>query len=44
MIKIDARLVARSDRFARSTKHLAPILEEFNALGIDFISLESVDT
>jgi DNA invertase Pin-like site-specific DNA recombinase len=43
--KIDAVLVARFDRFARSTKHLVLALEEFGALGIDFISLnESVDT
>jgi DNA invertase Pin-like site-specific DNA recombinase len=42
---IDAVLVARFDRFARSTKHLVLALEEFNALRIDFISLnESVDT
>src|SRR5262249_23074146 len=33
------------DRFARSTKHLVLALEEFQALGIDFISLsESIDT
>ena len=43
--KLDGVLVARFDRFARSTKHLVLALEEFNALGIDFISLnESVDT
>jgi DNA invertase Pin-like site-specific DNA recombinase len=43
--KFDAVLVARFDRFARSTKHLVTALEEFGALGIDFISLsESVDT
>ena len=43
--KVDAVLVARFDRFARSTKHLVLALEEFNALGVDFISLnESVDT
>jgi len=37
--------VARFDRFARSTRHLVLALEEFNALGVDFISLsESVDT
>jgi DNA invertase Pin-like site-specific DNA recombinase len=42
---IDAVLVARFDRFARSTKHLVLALEEFQSLGIDFISLnESVDT
>ena len=42
---IDAVLVARFDRFARSTRHLVIALEEFDALGIDFISLsESVDT
>jgi DNA invertase Pin-like site-specific DNA recombinase len=43
--KFDVVLVARFDRFARSTKHLVFALEEFNALGIDFVSLnESVDT
>ena len=43
--KFDAVLVARFDRFARSTRHLVLALEEFNALGVDFISLsESVDT
>ena len=43
--RFDAILVARFDRFARSSRHLVLALEEFNALGIDFISLsESVDT
>ena len=43
--KIDAVLVTRFDRFARSTKHLVTALEEFQALGVDFVSLgESVDT
>ena len=43
--RIDAVLVARFDRFARSTRHLVLALEEFQALGVDFISLsESVDT
>jgi DNA invertase Pin-like site-specific DNA recombinase len=43
--RFDVILVARFDRLARSTKHLVLALEEFNALGIDFISLnESVDT
>ena len=43
--RIDTVLVARFDRFARSTRHLVLALEEFNALGVDFISLsESVDT
>ena len=38
-------VVARFDRFARSTRHLVLALEEFNALGVDFISLsESIDT
>ncbi len=42
--RFDAVLVARFDRFARSTRHLVLALEEFNALGVDFISLsESVD-
>jgi len=43
--RFDAVLVARFDRFARSTRHLVLALDEFNALGVDFISLsESVDT
>ncbi len=43
--RFDAVLVARFDRFARSTRHLVLALEEFNALSVDFISLsESVDT
>ena len=32
--KIDAVIVARFDRFARSTKHLVTALEEFQALGV----------
>ena len=43
--KFDAVVVARFDRFARSTRHLILALEEFHSLGIDFISHnESVDT
>ena len=43
--RFDVVLVARFDRFARSTRHLVLALEEFNALGVDFISLsESIDT
>ena len=43
--RFDTVLVARFDRFARSTRHLVLALEEFNALGVDFISLsESIDT
>lgn len=43
--KLDAVIVFRFDRFARSVKHLITALEEFNHLGIDFVSLsESVDT
>src|SRR5215469_7659123 len=43
--RFDAVLVARFDRFARSTKHLVMALEEFSSLGINFISLnESIDT
>ena len=43
--RFDAVLVARFDRFARSTRHLVLALEEFNAIGVDFISLsESIDT
>src|SRR5215831_7051609 len=43
--EIDGVLVARFDRFARSTSHLVRALEEFQSLGVEFISLnESVDT
>ena len=43
--KIDAILVWRFDRFARSTKHLLLALEEFRGLGIQFISYqENLDT
>jgi DNA invertase Pin-like site-specific DNA recombinase len=38
-------LVWKFDRFARSLKHLIESLDEFNSLGIDFISYtEGVDT
>jgi DNA invertase Pin-like site-specific DNA recombinase len=41
----DVVLVWKFDRFARSLKHLIESLHEFNALGIDFVSLtEGVDT
>ena len=41
----DVVLVWKFDRFARSVKHLVDSLEEFRALGIDFISFtEGVDT
>lgn len=43
--KVDAVLVYRYDRFARSVRQWVNALEEFRALGIDFISLhEGVDT
>jgi DNA invertase Pin-like site-specific DNA recombinase len=43
--KFDGVVVARFDRFARSTRHLVTALEEFQSLGIHFISLnESIDT
>ena len=43
--RFDAVLVWRFDRFARSTRHLVTSLEEFNHLGIDFISfMENIDT
>lgn len=43
--KLDAVLVWRFDRFARSTKALILALEEFHALGVDFISYsEQIDT
>jgi DNA invertase Pin-like site-specific DNA recombinase len=43
--KFDVVAVWRFDRFARSTSHLLRALEEFQSLGIDFVSLrESIDT
>jgi DNA invertase Pin-like site-specific DNA recombinase len=43
--KCDVVLVYRFDRFARSTRHLVNALDEFNALGVQFVSLhESIDT
>ena len=43
--KFDVVLVWRFDRFARSTKHLVTSLEEFQHLGIAFVSFhENVDT
>src|ERR1051326_4988449 len=42
---IDAVVVYRYDRFARSVRQLVNALEEFRALGVDFVSLhEGVDT
>ena len=42
---IDAVVVYRYDRFARSVRQLVNALEEFRSLGIDFVSLhEGVDT
>ena len=38
--QFDAIVVWRFDRFARSTKHLLTALEEFRALGIQFISYQ----
>jgi len=43
--QIDAVLVWRFDRFARSTKHLLLALEEFRSLGVQFIGYqENIDT
>jgi DNA invertase Pin-like site-specific DNA recombinase len=43
--KFGVVLVWKFDRFARSVKHLVDSLEEFSALGIDFISYtEGIDT
>lgn len=43
--KFSTILVWRFDRFARSTKHLSNALEEFQHLGVDFISFqENLDT
>ncbi len=42
---VDAVVVYRYDRFARSLRQLVNALEEFRVLGVDFISLhEGVDT
>jgi DNA invertase Pin-like site-specific DNA recombinase len=42
---VDAVVVYRYDRFARSLRQLVNALEDFRTLGIDFISLhEGVDT
>ena len=43
--RFDAVLVFRFDRMARSTSHLLNLLNEFNALKVDFISFqENIDT
>lgn len=43
--RFDSVIVARFDRFARSTRHLIQALEEFQSLGIAFVSLnEAIDT
>jgi DNA invertase Pin-like site-specific DNA recombinase len=43
--KCDVVIVYRFDRFARSTQHLVNALEEFRALGVEFISVhEAIDT
>lgn len=43
--KVDVVICWRFDRFARSTKHLLSALEEFQSLGIGFIShQEAIDT
>src|SRR5580700_3552215 len=43
--RFDVVLVWKFDRFARSLKHLIESLDEFNSLGIDFVSYtEGVDT
>jgi DNA invertase Pin-like site-specific DNA recombinase len=43
--RFDVVIVWRFDRFARSVSHLLRALEQFQALGIDFVSLsENVDT
>lgn len=43
--QVDVVLVYRFDRFARSVRHLVNALDEFQALGVDFVSYsESIDT
>ena len=42
---VDAVVVYRCDRFARTLREFVDVLEEFRALGIEFVSLhEGVDT
>ena len=43
--RVDVVLVHRFDRFARSVRHLVTALDEFQALGVEFVSYtESMDT
>jgi len=43
--EVDAIVVWRFDRFARSVRHLVTALEEFRAVEVDFVSVtEAVDT
>jgi len=43
--RFDVVAVWRFDRFARSTRHLVTALEEFRALGVEFVSArEAIDT
>ena len=43
--EIDCVLVWKFDRFARSTRHLLAALEEFDHLGVRFISVQDqIDT
>ena len=43
--EIDCVLVWKFDRFARSTRHLLATLEEFNHLGVRFVSVQDqIDT
>ena len=43
--RFDAVVVWKFDRFARSVSHLLRALENFNALGVGFVSLsEQIDT
>jgi DNA invertase Pin-like site-specific DNA recombinase len=43
--RFDVLVVWRFDRFARSVSHLVRALDEFRALGIEFVSLtEAIDT
>src|SRR6266704_469423 len=43
--RFDVVIVARFDRFARSVSHLLRALEEFNHVGVAFISVsEALDT
>jgi DNA invertase Pin-like site-specific DNA recombinase len=42
--KVDVVLTWKVDRLGRSLRHLVAAFEEFKRLGIDFVSMEGIDT